>query len=43
MAWRKSGGVISLSGGLAGFCQEATAGSPTSETSLKGAIVSSVM
>lgn len=43
VAWCKSGGVIALSGGLAGFCQAATAGSPTSEPSLKGAMVSSVM
>ena len=38
MAWCKSGGVIALSGGLAGLCQAATAGSPTSGSSLKGAI-----
>jgi len=43
MTWHKSGGVIALSGGLAGFCQAATAGSPTSGSTLKGAMVSSVM
>ena len=43
MAWCKSGGVIALSGGLPGVCQAATAGSPTSESSLKGAMVSTVM
>jgi hypothetical protein len=43
MAWCKSGRVIAISGGLAGFCQAATAGSHTSGFSLNGAMVSSVI
>jgi len=38
-----SGRVIAISGGLAGLCQAATAGSHTSGSSLKGAMVSSVI
>jgi hypothetical protein len=35
--------LIALSGRLAGFSQAATAGNPTSGSSLSGAMVSSVM
>ena len=39
----RSAGPLLVSGGLAGLCQAATGGSLTKGSSLKGAMVSSVM